>query len=158
MWATHRFPRTCCALWDVCRINYSALKGLNNSLIPILSPRRWWLIPTCDIWGLKLICLRSTDPGDRLCNIWHNSTPSRSAWAKSKTTAEGQTTRWFGGKTLQSMSHRAHCLHSSIVMRLRNPSAFFFYKAVWLKGHCPRLWRVHEMLPQSKLEEFWIQV
>lgn len=69
---------------------------------------------TCDIWGLKLISFRSTDPGERLCNIWHRSTPSRRACAKSKTAAEGHTTRWLGGRTLQSINHRPHCLHSSI--------------------------------------------
>lgn len=69
---------------------------------------------TCDICGLKLISFRSTDPGERLCNIWHKSTPSRRACAKSKTAAEGHTTRWFGGRTLQSINHRPHCLHSSI--------------------------------------------
>lgn len=69
---------------------------------------------TCDIWGLKLISFRSTDPGERLCNIWHRSTPSRRACARSKTAAEGHTTRWFGGRTLQSINHRPHCLHSSI--------------------------------------------
>lgn len=77
---------------------------------------------TCDIWGLKLISFRSTDPGDRLCNIWHRSTPSRRACAKSKTTAEGHTTRWFGGRTLQSINHRPHCLHSSMSARERLPA------------------------------------
>lgn len=69
---------------------------------------------TCDIWGLKLISFRSTDPGERLCNIWHRRTPSLRAWAKSNTAEEGHTTRWFGGRTLQSINHRPHCLHSSI--------------------------------------------
>ena len=69
---------------------------------------------TCDIWGLKLISFRSTDPGERLCNIWHRSTPSLRACARSKTAAEGHTTRWFGGRTLQSINQRPHCLHSSI--------------------------------------------
>lgn len=116
-----RFHRTHC---------YSSTQSLYSPLNPILSPGCSWSVPTCDIWGLKLICFRSTDPGDRLCNIWHKSTPSRSAWARSKTTAEGQTTLWFRGKTLQSISHRAHCLHSSIVtagrrMKLRKPSGLY---------------------------------
>lgn len=81
----------------------------------------FWGRLTCDIWGLKLISFRSTDPGERLCNIWHRSTPSRRACAKSKTAAEGHTTRWFGGRTLQSINHRPHCLHSSMA-RLRRSS------------------------------------
>lgn len=90
---------------------------LGASLCRFLDLEIWGRL-TCDIWGLKLISFRSTDPGERLCNIWHRSTPSRSACAKSKTAAEGHTTRWFGGRTLQSINHRPHCLHSSMV-RLR---------------------------------------
>ena len=75
---------------------------------PIISTLTW------DIWGLKLISFRSTDPGERLCNIWHRRTPSRRACARSKTAAEGHTTRWFRGRTLQSINHRPHCLHSSM--------------------------------------------
>lgn len=58
--------------------------------------------------------LRSTEPGERLCSSWHRSTPSRSACARSKTTAEGHTTRWLGGRTLQSISQRPHCRHCSM--------------------------------------------
>lgn len=90
---------------------------LGASLCRFLDLEIWGRL-TCDIWGLKLISFRSTDPGERLCNIWHRSTPSRRACAKSKTAAEGHTTRWFGGRTLQSINHRPHCLHSSMV-RLR---------------------------------------
>lgn len=57
---------------------------------------------------------RSMEPGERLCSSWHSRTPSRSACARSKTTAEGHTTRWLGGKTLQSMSQRPHCRHCSM--------------------------------------------
>lgn len=96
---------------NVCAIK-NRVWGVNQT--PIISLKFVLHRLTCDIWGLKLISFRSTDPGERLCNIWHRSTPSRSACAKSNTTAEGHTTRWFGGKTLQSINHRPHCLHSSI--------------------------------------------
>lgn len=49
-----------------------------------------------------------------MCSSWHRRTPSRSACARSKTTAEGHTTRWLGGRTLQSMSQRPHCRHCSM--------------------------------------------
>lgn len=81
-------------------------------------------LPTWDIWGLKLMSLRSMEPGERLCSSWHSSTPSRSACARSKTTAEGQTTRWLGGKTLQSINHRPHCRHSSMAAAPLSLSAF----------------------------------
>lgn len=108
----------------VCRaLQYQSVYNQDKSLLGVgtrtpSTPSWFWSLflerRTCDIWGLKLISFRSTDPGERLCNIWHRSTPSRSAWAKSNTTAEGHTTRWFGGRTLQSINHRPHCLHSSI--------------------------------------------
>lgn len=97
----------------VCADSQDSLRAVcNPHHLQVWSSHRCRL--TCDIWGLKLISFRSTDPGDRLCNIWHRSTPSRRACAKSKTAAEGHTTRWFGGRTLQSINHRPHCLHSSI--------------------------------------------
>lgn len=50
----------------------------------------------------------------RLLSSWHSRTPSRSVCARSKTCAVSHVTRWFGGSTLQSMSHKAHCLQNSI--------------------------------------------
>lgn len=78
---------------------------------------------TWDICGRKLTSLRSMEPGQRLCSSWHNRTPSRSAWARSKTTAEGQTTRWWGGRTLQSMSQRPHCRHCSMAPAPAGPAS-----------------------------------
>ena len=109
-------PKTIETHLPMCRVTKQRLGGGGLWLCRFLG--LFWGRLTCDIWGLKLISFRSTDPGERLCNIWHRSTPSRRACAKSKTAAEGHTTRWFGGRTLQSINHRPHCLHSSMA-RLR---------------------------------------
>lgn len=87
------------------------------------SPSRRSRTLTWDICGRKLTSLRSMEPGERLCSSWHNRTPSRSAWARSKTTAEGQTTRWLGGRTLQSMSQRPHCRHCSMAPAPAGPAS-----------------------------------
>lgn len=142
-----------------CSGNAKPVKGVcavaitRQSLDVRTNPGRFWSLNsarlTCDIWGLKLISFRSTDPGERLCNIWHRSTPSLRACAKSKTAAEGQTTRWFGGKTLQSINHRPHCLHSSItslsnLSTQRKPSP----RTGWAESGCsPRTSRLHSRSP-----------
>lgn len=53
------------------------------------------------------------EPGRRLCS-WHSRTPSRSAWARSKTTAEADDAVVEQRGPLQSMSQRPHCRHCSM--------------------------------------------
>ena len=77
-------------------------------------------IQTGDIWGFML--MSRIELGRKRLATWHNKTPSRRDWARSKTDALGYDARWNSGKTPKLLSQLRAICHSSCpdgALRLR---------------------------------------
>lgn len=77
-------------------------------------------IQTGDIWGFML--MSRIELGRKRLATWHNKTPSRRDWARSKTDAVGYNARWNSGKTPKLLSQLRAICHSSCpdgALRLR---------------------------------------
>ncbi len=100
---------------------------------------------------------RSTAIGRKKLRSWHNTTPSRSKLAKSRTWALSPPTLWtaVGGKAPTSISHFAHSRHDWPAI-LQCCFGYRSYFLLWVARFSTRKWALHSVPTWMMKWAWWV--